>query len=78
MNNKQSFYEAIILGREIEFIHNNIKYFESYDENGWYIDNLHDDSRQYFDSCDELMIFARLNGVIIEECWDGMEIEYIL
>jgi len=78
IENKKEFYDAINLGREIEFSCDGVDYFESYDSKGWYIDNLSTGIRQYFSSCDELMKSAKLGNAFLSECWERVVIDYIL
>ena len=86
MNDKiKEFYESISLGLEIEFSYVGVFYFVGHDDSGWYIENMPEggwnsggmSDREYFNSPDELMDYAKLGEKHLKNCWDDVDITEI-
>lgn len=76
---KKEFTEAVMMGREIEFTCNGKSYFESHKVNNkWYIECEEDQTIQCFDSAENLLKNALINGIPLNEMWSNIEIDYIL
>ena len=70
----KEFYEAISLGREVEFSYNGLDYFVSHDNVRWHIFCVPTKAKQYFASPDELMNNAKLEDEYLKDCWVDVDI----
>ncbi|NMA48394.1 MAG: hypothetical protein GX947_01260 [Tissierellia bacterium] len=76
---KKEFTEAVMIGREIEFTCNGKSYFESHkSKDKWYIQCEEDQTIQYFESAENLLNNAIIDGIPLDELWDNIKIQYIL
>lgn len=66
-------------GERIEFTCNGKSYFESHEANDrWYIQCEEDQTIQYFESAENLLNNAIIDGIPLDELWDNIKIQYIL
>lgn len=77
-NTKKEFISANLMNREIEFNYNGVEYFRSQSDKGYYIWCQKDDSVQYYQTPEELLECATLEGKPLKELWDEINISCIL
>lgn len=77
MDIKHQFMEAILTGREIEFRYGARHYFESHSGGNWYIFCEETKRKQCFNSPQELISCAMLQGRPITELWDMISIDFV-
>lgn len=77
-NTKKEFIAANLMNREIEFNYNGVEYFRSQSDKGYYIWCKKDDSIQYYQTPEELLECAVLEGEPLKELWDKINISCIL
>lgn len=74
---KKEFIAATIMNSEIEFVCNDINYFKSQDDNGYYIYCDRDKSYQHYSSPEELLKNGVLEGKHLRELWKKIHIKFI-
>lgn len=65
------------MNSEIEFVCNDINYFKSQDDNGYYIYCDRDKSYQHYSSPEELLKNGVLEGKHLRELWKKIHIKFI-
>lgn len=67
----QFFAEMLTMGREIDFSVDSMDYFASHDEKKWYILNCQKTETFSFNSSEELLQNAKVNGICIKEAFEN-------
>jgi len=71
--------EAVFQGREIEFSVQNVHYFISREsDDKWYLLNCKDQIYQYFNTSQDLINQATINGKPLLEQWENIIIDFVL
>lgn len=73
----EEFIEDINMGREIEFVYNNIMYFITYNKKGWLLINSVDKKNQCFANSNELLQNAKIDNYNLIELWDKIKIDTV-
>lgn len=75
---EKEFVMATIMNREIEFDYNGTEYFKSKSDKGYYIYNSSNRDTQYFKTPEDLLKYGRLEGKLLSELWNKINISCIL
>lgn len=74
---EKEFVSATIMNREIEFEYNEVNYFKSKSDKGYYIWCEKDNSYQYYSSPEELLKKGTLEGKPLRELWEKIHIQFL-